>query len=259
MSDEQFRTILQWAHQIEWPSNREILPGSQAVYERGLDLLNTYRGHPDVLIESVRVFHSTNVLPYALAGLAATLSASSYIQNNQFDPAGLHEALRWLNLAQSMTPDRLEINFLEAQIALHGRQLEIARRLLDMLAQDPQNQKNFFYCTTEFSYWSSLGNLPKVQFWRDKALAAAANPMQQYFVRHIFAAFYLNNGFYLDYIKQAQELTRISPGDPWLWHNLSIAHAQLKQFPEAEYCNQRALSIMDFGAAQEIRETLRRR
>lgn len=259
MSDDQFRYILQVAHQIEWPSNREILPGSQAVYEQGLDLLNTYRGHPEVLVEALRIFHSTNVLPYALSGLAATLSASSNIMGNNFNAAGLGEALRWLNHAQSMASDRLEINFIEAQIAIQARRVEIARQLLDKLAKDPQSQKNFFFCTTEFFYWDRLGNLPKVQFWHDKAQAAVTNSMQHYFVRHIFAAFYLNNNLYLDYIREAQGLTRISPGDPWLWHNLSVVHFRLKQFPEAEFCNQRALSLLQFGAAQEMREQLRRR
>ena len=259
MSDEQFRYILQMAHQIEWPSNREILPGSRDIYERGLDLLNTYRGYPEVLVEALRVFHSTNVLPYALAGLSATLSLSSYISDNNFEAMGLQEALRWLKLAQSMTPDHLEINCLEASIFIQARQLDKARQVLDTLGKDPQSSKYFFFCTGEFFYWSRLGNLLKVQSWRDKAQAAARNSMQEYFVRHMFADFYLTNNLYLDYIKAAQELTRISPGDPWLWHNLSIVHLRLKQFPEAEFCNQRALSLLNFGAAQEIRELIRRR
>ena len=259
MSDEQFRYILQLAHQIEWPPNRAILPGSQAVYEQGLDLLNTYRGYPEVLVQALRVFHSTNVLPYALAGLAATLSLSSYLMDNNFDPAGLQEAERWLQLAQSMAPDRLEINFHEAGRYIQAKQLDKARQILDKLGNDPKSSKYFFFCTTEFFYWDRLGNLPKVQFWHDKAQAAAGNSLQRYYVRHMFAEFYLDNGFYLDYIKAAEELTGLSPGDPWLWHNLSIAHLQLKQFPEAEFCNQKALSLLGFGAAQEIREQLRHR
>jgi tetratricopeptide (TPR) repeat protein len=259
MSADQFSYILQLAHQIEWPSNREVLPGSRAIYERGLDILNTYRGHPEVLVESLRIFHSTNVLPYALAGLAATLSHSSYISDNNYEPAGIQEALRWLKLAQSMTPDRLEINFHEAVLYIQAKQLDNARRVLDTLGKDPQSAKFFFFCIAEFSYWDCQGNLPKVQFWRDKALAAAGNSMQQYYVRHLFTAFYFNNRFYLDYIKAAQELIKVSPGDPWLWHNLSIAHFRLQQFPEAEFCNQKALGLLDFQPAQEMRDQLRRR
>ncbi len=258
MSDEQSHYILQLAHQIEWPSNREILPGSQAVYEQGLDLLNTYRGYPQVLVEALQVFRSTNALPYALSGLAATLSLSSYIPNNNYEPAGLQEVLRWLKLAQSMAPDRLEIDCQEALIYIQGRQFDKARQALDTLGQDPQSAKYFFFCTAELSYWSRLGNLLKVQSWRDKAQAAARNTMQEYYVRHIFAAFFLDNKLYLDYIKAGQELTRLSPGDPWLWHNLSEAHYQLRQIPEAGFCNQRALSLLDFGAARQMRELLRR-
>ncbi|MBN9390095.1 MAG: hypothetical protein J0I20_18855 [Chloroflexi bacterium] len=259
MSADQFNYILQLAHQIEWPPNREILPGSRAIYERGLDILNTYRGHPEVLVESLRIFHSTNVLPYALAGLSATLSLSSYISGTDFEPVGTQEALRWLKMAQSMAPNLLEINFHEAVLYVRARQLDNARRVLDNLGKDPQSARYFFFCIAEFVYWDCQGNLPKVQFWRDKALAAASNSMQEYFVRHLFTAFYFNNGFYLDYIKAAQELIQVSPGDPWLWHNLSLAHFRLQQFPEAEYCNQKALSLLDFQPAQEMREQLRRR
>src|SRR3954464_8141343 len=131
MSDDQFRYILQLAHQVEWPSNREILPGSQDIYERGLDLLNTYRGNPEVLVEALRVFHSTNVLPYALAGLAATLGLSSYIMDNNFEAAGLQEAARWLKMAQSMAPERLEINLNEAGLYIQAKQLDKARQILD--------------------------------------------------------------------------------------------------------------------------------
>lgn len=255
----QFRYILQMAHQIEWPSNREILPGSRAIYERGLDILNTYRGHSEVLVEALRIFHSTNVLPYALAGLSATLSLSAYITGTDYEPEGVPEALRWLRLAQTMTANHLEIDFHEAGLYIQAKQLDIARPVLDRLGKDPQSEKYFFFCTTEFAYWDRQGNLPKVQFWRDKALAAAANSMQQYYVRHLFAAFYFDNRFYLDYLKAAQELLQVSPGDPWLWHNLSVAHYQLRQFPEAEFCNQKALGLLDSGPAQEMRELLRRR
>jgi hypothetical protein len=89
MSDSLYQDILQVAHRIEWPTNRAIIVGSQSIYEQGLDLLNTYRGHPQVLLEALKIFQAANVLPYALAGLSATLGLAYYESGKDFDEEGL--------------------------------------------------------------------------------------------------------------------------------------------------------------------------
>jgi tetratricopeptide (TPR) repeat protein len=259
MSDSLYQDILQVAHQMEWPPNRSIIPGSQAIYEQGLDLVNTYRGHPQVLLEALKIFQATNVLPYALAGLAATLIRASYESGKDFDEEGLKEAFRWMKHAQSMAGNRLEINFVEAWLYIDWKQPEKARQILDQLSMQEQGSANYFLAITEFYYWDRQNKIEKVQFWRDRAKVLAKNNNQHFYVQAMLSWYYLSNNMYVDYIKEAQQITMVAPADPWLWHNLSIAYIQLKIYPEAEKCNKKALELMEFGAARDIEKILKKR
>ena len=50
------------------------------------------------------------------------------------------------------------------------------------------------------------------------------------------------------------QVLAIDPRDPWTWHNKSVVLQQLGRYQEALDCNTRALEIMDFGTAQDMRK-----
>ena len=54
------------------------------------------------------------------------------------------------------------------------------------------------------------------------------------------------------------QVLAIDPRDPWTWHNKSVVLQQLGRYREALECNIRALEIMDFGVAQDVRKAILR-
>jgi hypothetical protein len=51
MSNVLWRQILDLVQQRDWPCEKSVSEGSQRHYEAGLDLVNSYRGHPEPLVD----------------------------------------------------------------------------------------------------------------------------------------------------------------------------------------------------------------
>ncbi|MCP5098113.1 MAG: hypothetical protein GY943_21405, partial [Chloroflexi bacterium] len=58
-------------------------------------------------------------------------------------------------------------------------------------------------------------------------------------------------------IKQYYQVTKIDPNDAWAWHNMSVMFTRMQKFEDAHLCNQKALNLMDFGAARQIETQLK--
>lgn len=244
------------AQAATWPAEHRTTMESRRTYETGLDVVNMYRGHPSVLVEGLRRFQATYSCSYAYAGIAYTLAIASFAGSQTPDRRGLQNAMQWLERSQNFEPDRPEINFIEAVIYLNGKQLDKARMVLDYLAnQDPQN---YYLITTEMNYWRQRGDEEKYFQWAKKGLEAANRKGRRIFVMNSLAGFYLSKGYLEKSINTYLDLAELDPDDPWLWHNLSVMYVELEMFKEAHQCNQRALSIMDFGAAREIEQVIKK-
>jgi tetratricopeptide (TPR) repeat protein len=229
---------------------------SRRAYEAGLDVINMYRGDPSVFVEGLRRFQASRSCSYAQAGVAYTLAVASFAGSQTPDRRGLQNAMQWLERSQNYEPDRSEINFIEAVIYLNGKQFDKARMVLDYLTnQDPQN---YYLIITEMEYWDQRGDEQKYFQWADKGLEAANQKGRQIFVMNSLAGFYLSKGDFEKSINVYLNLAELDPDDPWLWHNLSVMYVELEMFKEANQCNKQALSIMDFGAAREIEQVIKK-
>ena len=244
------------AQAATWPSEHQTTMKSRRAYETGLDVVNMYRGDPAAFVEGLRRFQATGSCSYAQAGIAYTLAIASFAGSQTPDRRGLQNAMQWLERSQNFEPDRPEINFIEAVIYLNGRQFEKARLVLDYLSnQDPQN---YYLITTEMNYWKQRGDEQKYFQWAKKGLDVANRKGRRIFVLNSLAGFYLGKGYLEKSINTYLDLAELDPDDPWLWHNLSVMYVELEMFKEANQCNQRALSIMDFGAAREIEQIIKK-
>lgn len=256
MSNELVSQLLELLNKTEFPEVVPISAAHQHVYELGLDLLDSYRGHPAELIEAMKAFLTSSTKAYALAGVAGVLIAASYIQGGNYEESGLQEAEKWLNQAQELEPDRVEINFLEAILYINWKKLDLARKVIQFLYAD--HPDNYHVCLAEMRYWTEQKNTSQVEHWyRTAAEAAHANPRRLVNALNNLAKYYLVAVDYEKAIRAYEQLTKYDPNDPWLWHNLSIAYYETRQDAKAVEANKRALSIMDFGAARHVQEVLK--
>lgn len=242
--------------QARWPMEHLMTMKSRRIYEDGLDIVNSYRGHPAVFLDALSAFQATRSTPYAYAGIAFTLAMVASRENtSKAIKRGLDKAMHWLEKSQKLEPDRAEINFIEAVIYLNNKDLDNGRVILNYLNQ--QDSRNYYICLTEMNYWRRRGDKRQYLQWTQQAMKSANNKMRQAYVLNSLANLYLEDKMYEKSIKTFKKVIKLDPDDPWAWHNMSVIFVELKQFKEADQCNKNALSIMDFGAARQIEQEIK--
>ena len=256
MSDQRnIEQLISLVRQMQWPVAQRTSMQTRRIYERGLDEINAFSGDPVVYGNALNLFRQSDSCAYAYAGVAYTLAHVSWL-NRKVDATGINEAMVWLEKAQEWERDRIEINFIEAFIYIISGELDNGRIILDHLGR--QNAQYFHYCAMELLYWDYRQKGSNFRSWFEKALNHAGNPMQQAHVFSTAGSHFLHSGQFKQSIKLYKEVVKLKPDDAWAWHNMSVMLVKMDDYSNASLCNQKALSIMDFGAArrteQEIQE-----
>jgi tetratricopeptide (TPR) repeat protein len=237
------------------PETRDVTVQGRQTYEIGLEKVDEYRGDPKPLIAALRIFQTGNSQPYLFAGVAYTLVTASRENNETFDQNGLEAAMAWLEKAQELAPDVVDINMIEAFIYVYGGRFEDARLVLDYLENiEPDN---FYLIKAEAAFWRRQEKLDEAVRWYEKAIAAADNVPRKLRQRSRLADCYLEFGEDDKALEIYQEAVHFSKEDPWLWHNLSIIHFNKEDYKEATRYNRMALELLDFQEAREMEKALR--
>jgi tetratricopeptide (TPR) repeat protein len=61
---------------------------------------------------------------------------------------------------------------------------------------------------------------------------------------------YIDLRMYDQGIEYAKKRCSLTPDSPWAWHNLGVVYQKVKRYDEAINCEEKALGIMNFGAAR---------
>ncbi len=246
--------LIETVNRHHWPSAHRMDARALRAYTRGLDQVNAYRGDPAIYFDALRTFSQTESTAFASAGVAFTLTMASSGRKPYL--AGFEEAIRWLEKAQEWEPDFVDINFIEAVIYLNTGQIENGRLVLDHLSQ--QEADNYYVCLTEMNYWQQKNANESFVKWLRKASNKLANKrLRQAYTLNALAHLYLSEGRLNNALEIFTDITKLTPDDPWAWHNMSYIFLELDKVKEAKQCNERALGIMDFQSARDIQEKIR--
>ena len=249
--------LLEIIAKARWPGTHRTNASLKAKYEHGLDMVNAYRGNPEVYLQALGLFQSIDACGYAYAGVAFTLTMAASDGKNQMYTKGYDAALEWTEKAQEWEPNRVEINFIEAVLYINSGQLDNGRLILDHIS--PPEPDNYFLCLTELNYWRSLKQPAKVLYWIKQAYRFANSPARQAYVHNALAGHHMDDGTFNKAIKHYNEVIKRDPNDAWAWHNMSYMFLRLNELENAAMCNERALSIMDFQAARQIEQQIQQK
>jgi tetratricopeptide (TPR) repeat protein len=250
MSDPTVQMINQMIARMPIPEETAITPEATARFEQAVEVMYAYRGEPQALIEGLKAYLATRCRPYVYAGIAGTLSTAAFEHDDQYDQEGVEQALTWLQRAQEIIPDRNEINLFEAIIYLHMKRYPDARTVLDYLAE--AGPLSYRFCITEMSYWDAQKDMPKVEEWFEQAIALARGDQQRAYLLEMLAGIYLMNNILERSLRLFEEAVKFASNNPWAWHNMSVIHYRQRNYDPAARCNERALQLMDFGAARQM-------
>lgn len=255
MSETLSQQLNQFINKANWPQGMALTEQSRSAYEQGIDTLNMYRGHPQVLVDALKIFQSCGSLAYAAAGCAYTLMLAAYESGDSYSASGLEFSRDWLIKAQEAAPGHAEIDFIEAELYLHLGELENTRLVLDELTKT--SPPHFYVCLSELYYWYTLKDQEHYQHWYEVALPQATNQFRKICLLSRAAGFFMAMEEWKKVIATYRDLAALDPQDAWMWHNLSLAYYHLERYDKAQQANQQALSIMDFPVAREMEQLLK--
>ncbi len=256
MSAQLLEKLLPALEKMEWPQLSEATEQGRQAYMVGLERLDEYDGDVKLLSSALRAFQSGNSKPYACAGVAYTLLVAAQESDGSYAPAGLAESMKWLEQAQELAPDILEINVIEAMIyAGHGRD-EDARLVLDYLQEvDPYSYQ---LAKAEIVYWKHQGDAEQIVHWYNEAAKAADNVPQRLRMHARLADYYFEQHRLAEALSIYKEAIHFDNQNVRLWHKISLIYWQQENIDEAEKVNQQTLRLQaDYGPAVKLHEAIK--
>lgn len=257
MGKQLVNQLLPYLAKVTWPDNAAATAQGRVTYEIGLEKVDGFSGDPRSLAEAVRIFLSGGSAPYAYAGAAYVLLAASQEQDGAFAPAGLEGAMTYLEKAQALEPDLVEVNMIEAFVYVYHGRFPDARLVLDYLHdQDPDH---FHVHLAEVAYWMQQRDVDNTAVAAETAVALARTPPQRLRLRAKLADFYLESGQADEALTIYKESIHLEPQNATLWHKLSLAYFEKGELDEAERANQQSLRLNNSQAAQQMAERIKAR
>ncbi len=257
MGQQLIAKLLLLLEKVNWPTTAVATEQGRLAYFVGLEKVDAYSGDPNQLTAALKTFLTGNSQPFAFAGAAYILIAAAQEKDGGYDPDGLEAAMGWLEKAQDIAPDVLEINMLEALIYLHDGRFQDARVVLDYLHE--LKPSDYFLYRIEVAYWQAMGDVAQTILWFGQAAETAGTVPQRLAMRRQLADFYFQQKMWAEAKATYQEILHFDNSNPTLWHKLSIVHWQLEDIEEAEKCNQQTLRLKDFPAARQLEETIKKK
>lgn len=248
--DPFIRFIEQAVSQVELPPKTEITDESRTNYRKALDRANEYRGDPRVLIEVVKILQSSNNLALFYTGIAYILFHASYQEGIKYSQTGLQVSRTWLLKAQEIGGELLESLVVQAFLEVHSRHLAEAFVCLERIQEIAPH--DFYALTAWIDYYAVKGNGPQMIQAHHQALPYALSTSRRAYLQNRVGRYYLLFKMFDSAFAAYTDLIKLTPSDPWMWHNMSIVYVARGQILKAYRCNKIALHIMEFGNARKI-------
>jgi tetratricopeptide (TPR) repeat protein len=257
MGEQLVTKITAIAEKLSWPEQLAATELGRQMYEVALEKANAYRGDPKTLAAALRTLQTGDSQPYLFAGIAYTLLIASRDADGSYSAAGLRAAMDWLEKAQALEPDVLIINVVEALIYIYSGEYENARLVIDYLAElEPDDP---YLLQAEIAFWQSQKQLESAVKWYLHGIKMAPTVPQRVRLKRELGDCFLQFGILDKALAAYKEVVGFDGDNAWLWHNMSVVHWHQAHYEEAERCNNKALSLMDFPPARQMEAALKQK
>lgn len=252
--------LLPVLQKMEWSGEPHATAAGALVFRTTIDQADGFRGDPKELGAALRTTRTGDSLPYKYAGVAYILLAAAgpvtpAAGDGAYDEAGLDASLEWLEMAQEMAPDEVEINLIEALIYIHGDRYDDARLVLDYLQGEASD--NYYLLRAEMTYWQHVGDYAQALDWNARALQQADTVPQRLRLKSAAATIHQQAGDVTQALQAYMEALHFDDNNAWLCHQISLIHYRQETFDEALRFNEKALALQpDFPEAQALSERL---
>lgn len=245
------------ARQIGVPAGGAVTPAAADAFKQALERANEYRGNPEPLVDALAMAAESGSQPLFCAMMAYVHYHGAFVSNFEYRPEGIAAGWSWLKRGGDPGPAQPEVLVVKAFLEIHGRQTDEAARTLERVKElDPLN---YYALTARMDHARATGQHRLVEETYRDALNIALTSTRRAYLHHRMGRYALNHNRYADALAAYQELAKLTPADPWMWHNMSIIYGERGQYEEAARCNAMALRLMDFPAARQTQRWIKQR
>ncbi|MEM7332778.1 MAG: tetratricopeptide repeat protein [Chloroflexota bacterium] len=257
MGKQLTKQVLAVIKQGEWPKLESATEHGRRIFLQAMERVDEFKGDPEQLLGTIRLLQTADSRPFALAGAAYTLVAAAKDRGGVYDEDGLKAAMFWLEKAQDMEAEIIEINCIEAIIYIHSNRFEDARLILDYLSEiDPYN---FYLHQVEVVYWVAAKDKEQAVEWIERTIQSAVTIPQRLRMRAKLGDVYLNAKEYEKAVDVLKEAIHFDKENASLWYRLSVAYYRLSNFAEADRANKQTLRLQsNHAAALKVQEALKK-
>ena len=258
MGEELVQKILTVVAKMQWPTTEQTTAHGSTSYEVGIEKVASSQGSPKQLSAALRIFQGGDSAPYAYAGVAAVLLSAAREKDGSYSADSLEAVMSWLEKAQAIAPEVVEINVIEGFVYIYNGNLEDARLVLDYLHDVEAG--NYFVFTAEVAYWMQIGDVDQTAVWSEKAAQRASTNPQRIRMRSGLADFYAEQGKLDDALETYKSGLSIDRENPALWHKISVIYWKQKNLQECNRSNQMALRFRpDYRPALQLKAALKKK
>jgi tetratricopeptide (TPR) repeat protein len=257
MGEQFLQQMILYLNKVNWSGDDVATPQGREAYMIGLDKVETFSGDAKMLAEAIRVFQSGESLPYAYAGAAYILVTASRERDGSYTLTGLNTAMDWLEKAQALEPDLVDINMIEAFVYVYNGRSEDARLVIDYLLDTEPG--NYHVHLADVAFWTQQKDLPQIEKAIEAAVKTAVTPPQKIRLTNQLGDIYLQYGELDKALAAYKENVHFDPKNPLLWHKISLVYWRMNDVEEAERANQQSLRVGNLPAAQQMAEQIKER
>ena len=195
--------------------------------------------------------------PLCFVGAAEVMYLLSYLRSHTYAPNGLLQGLRFIARAQFTEPRQPDALVIRTKLLAGGASehwLELADATLALLVEVAPNHPRL--PEAKMAIHVQRGEYEAALACAERVIVNSPSPEEAYIALTRRADLLLDMKRYGEAVTAYDGLLSQRPGNPWTWHNKSIALMGLGRYDEAQECNIRARSIMDSGAARNTRERI---
>jgi tetratricopeptide (TPR) repeat protein len=242
-------------NQLEPPEDHTITPEAQTKYKSAMDKANVYRGNLEVLWEALQLFRQADSLPLFYIGAAYAHVLGASVQALTHGADGLRAAQRWLQKAGEFAPEATELLVVQTFIHIHSGDFSRAYELLARLREVAPH--DFYALSARLEYYAAKENEGQLTTTFQKTLPLAMTTTRRTYLLNRMGRYYWQLRMFDESLEMYRQLADLTPGDPSIWHNMSVNHLAKAQISQARRCNKTALQLMEFESGRHMQKKIR--
>lgn len=251
--DSTFVILERIAQNADWPTTQSWTQVLHREFQSSLDLLDGYRGDPEILYRAMNQFIVMPNSCYGKAGAAAVLLIAGQCEK-VMSPEVTDIISHWLEAAKLVNDSIPAVRAIEINFLVRGEAMESAfSKLKELINVSPDD---YWACRSALNYWASMGDLAQVAIWGKRAEENAHSSLRWEHVIWQMGCFAQQQKLWQQAAGFYEQLISSSSTDAVLYHHMSEVYLQLGEYKKALAYNKKSQQFNPSTSGEQLQKRI---